>query len=441
MKLFLLSCIIAWHVTVTQRIECLPPKQVVAGSIPVSNALIISGQVSSAPAEDTDYFYFKLFETVTENEKLMRIKNTKRLVYICGSIMILGMGLLSFDATKPNQKEKPVNVGVDIPNVTLPVSPTASASGAPVLSGTPLPSATPTPTPTSTPTPTPSPSPTPTLSYINSTLPLKQLTQETDSALYEAITSYLTSIYSNPSLKIDEIIPTAFYYKKGPDTGNAAYIVYATYDILYKNNRVAVPELSEFFVSMNGTEYVVNHEATDDIVKESALLSRTKGDVLYLYLSTTFRQYMNAKLACDEAALIQLVTDSSYIDIDKIELETQFIDAYSNYHFIVKSHDEPSMAEFSHVVYASYDTKFVGIDTLAPSGPVELIFILDENNHPVIYIGNISDSSEAYLETCRQEDDFLNMKADVNSRLEDALLSDYELLDFYNRLLGIRSVD
>ena len=165
---------------------------------------------------------------------------------------------------------------------------------------------------------------------------------------------------------------------------------------------------------------------------EALLLSRAEESVRELYIKETIRRYMNAKLACDEVLLKDLVTDSSYIDIGDISTKTQYIEAYRNLQYIINECPY-DVTEFRYIVYVAHDVKIINIATLAP-GADELMIAIDENNYPKIFFGNISENSEAYRVESRKSSDFITLYEDVINRLAEAMISDANLREFIERI-------
>lgn len=383
----------------------------------------------------------------------MRSKYIKSFVTTTCAVMVLGLAVLSF------QREAVSDVSADQPVLYGPSNPfssdlaekapdsSAAVSTTPVLLPTQA-------LPTATLTPTPSPTPTPSLAQQNALLPIQPATDDVGIRLTGCVETYLKAYHegdynalasilalgdlptqSNLRLHAEEVATfrnLTCYYKKG--ISYADYIVYFTYDIKYEGSNVFIPVIEECCISFdpNQESYTLSLSPQNSEVAEALSLSRVHGQVRDLYLQETIRCYMNAKLACDEKLLAELVIDSSYINMDDISKKTQYIEGYQNYSFIIRECPD-TVTEFRYIVYSALDLKIVNIATLAP-GADEFLITLDETNHPKIFFGVISEATDAFIKDSRKQEDFVNLYEDVINRMADAIISDSNLREFIERI-------
>lgn len=341
----------------------------------------------------------------------MRIKRIKNLIYTTSSIMVLGLALLSFDST-PAWLSSRLN-RISSSNLTKP------------------PGLTITPEPSSTQTPTPSPTPVPSLAQLNAAVPIQSATDEVGTELTEVMTSYLTSNFKEEEREVKKISDVVCYYKKGISI--ADYIVYATYTVHYEGSNVPMPTIGEYCISIeeDGTMTVLE-EITDYDILEALYLSRASESVSTLYIQETIRRYMNAKLACDDVLLSELVTDSSYINISDISTKTQYIEEYCNLEFLIRSCPD-NIIDFDYIVYVVNDVKIVNISTLAP-GMDEFMIVLDESNYPKIFFGTTTQDADDFRIKSREQEDFKVLYDNVVERLADAMILDPDLMEFMKRI-------
>lgn len=146
----------------------------------------------------------------------------------------------------------------------------------------------------------------------------------------------------------------------------------------------------------------------------------------------TIRRYMNAKLACDEEVLKELVTDPSYINITDIEKKTQYIERHENFQFLLRP-CPAVVTDFRYIVYVAHDVKLVNIATPAP-GADEFLVAIDENNYPKIFFGATSEAADAFRVASREKDDYKLLLNDAVERLAAAMLSDSNLREFMDRI-------
>ena len=141
---------------------------------------------------------------------------------------------------------------------------------------------------------------------------------------------------------------------------------------------------------------------------------------------------MKVQLTCDEELLSSMVTDASYINMNKLQQQTQYIVDYHNYQYIIRPCPD-EITEFDYIVYLMHELEFISISTLSP-GMEEFFLKLDENNYPHIFLGVTSDAADNYIYESRQQEDFQAAYADVEQRLENAILSDSKLADIWRNI-------
>lgn len=355
----------------------------------------------------------------------MKIKRTKNLLYICSAVMVLGLALLSFDA--PGPAKQTVSDATPAPTKAPNNTPSIAPSKTPENTTTP----TPVPTSTPTPSPTPTPTPTPSLAQLNAAIEIKPATDDIGSGLTTVITDYLNNFYSNEDLQVNEINNITCYYKEG--LAGINYFVYVSYDILYEGSNVPIPTLEEYLVTIEGETVTVHTTSDNSDVQEALLLSRASKSVSDLYIKEMIRCYMNAKLAVDEALLSSIVTDSSYLDFEKIRKTTEYIEEYKNPEYLIYSCSD-TVSEFDYVVFVAFESKIINIKTPAP-GVDEFIIKMDNNNYPHMFLGNISSESQDYRMKLRMTDEYTTFyKTKAETPLVEAMLSDPSLKDFIERL-------
>ena len=353
----------------------------------------------------------------------MRIRRTKNLLYICSTVMVLGLALISFDTPAPADKQVSSSGPTQAPEHT--------AAPSPVPTKAPNHTATPTPSPTSTPTPTPTP--TPSLGQLNAAIPVRPATDDIGNGITTVITDYLKNYYSNEELQVKEINNITCYYKEG--LAEADYFAYVSYDISYEGSNVPIPAFDEYLVCIEGEEVSVVTESQNKDVQEALFLSRVSDSVSELHIQEVIRRYMNAKLAVDEALLSSTVTDPSYLDIENIRRTTEYIEDYRNLKFLIYKCPE-SVTEFDYLVFLAHDSKIVNIATPAAS-VIEFLVALDENNFPKVFIGVTSEATDEYRTTMRKQEEYLNFREIyATAPLAEAMINDPDLLEFIDRLMN-----
>jgi hypothetical protein len=162
---------------------------------------------------------------------------------------------------------------------------------------------------------------------------------------------------------------------------------------------------------------------------EAAIANNPLEKNAYKDINALIKKYLNAKLKGNIDTFKPLVNDTSYINLTDIERKTKYIEAYKN----VACYTKKGPEEGSYVVYAYHEVKFTSIDTLAPAMN-EFYIKSDKNGDPYIYLGEIDNNTEKYLDAVRNSDDVMDLIYTVNDKLQQAVKNDSALFDFYSKL-------
>ncbi len=146
-------------------------------------------------------------------------------------------------------------------------------------------------------------------------------------------------------------------------------------------------------------------------------------------LNKLISKYLSAKLSKDISKFEGIVNDTSLIDLDNLERQTNYIEDYSNIDVYTKKGPE----EGSFIAYAYHDVKFKSIDTLAPALNAFYVKTNEDGNY-YIYLGNVDDETAAYLETVHSSEEVMELIYDVNDKMKKAADSDSALAEFYLKL-------
>jgi len=153
-----------------------------------------------------------------------------------------------------------------------------------------------------------------------------------------------------------------------------------------------------------------------------------------LHIKELVRSYLNAKLAGDENELSGLVTNSALLNMDSIRKKNEYIEEYRNCSYLIYSCPD-SVTEFDYIVCVAYELKIWDINTPAP-GAEEYMIVVDENNYPYIFLGTISEESNAYVEGIRASEEYLTFVETKSTQpFLEALSTDPELLKFLEELI------
>ena len=157
--------------------------------------------------------------------------------------------------------------------------------------------------------------------------------------------------------------------------------------------------------------------STQDLTRnDSALLSLVK-------------QYYDAVAAKDVGTLSQIVSpfDSS---VQNNLLNGDVVEAYNN----ITTYSKKGLTEGSYIVYAYYDSKISGIDTLVPSLS-RLYVVTDESGSLVVSSDAEKEQDVAdYITSVSTDADVQALIADVNRQYQAALDSDSTLKEYIDTI-------
>lgn len=269
----------------------------------------------------------------------------------------------------------------------------------------------------------------------------------------EIVTSYIESYYSNDfeatallvtdstllnaslmesnSKNVKRVEDINLYSKPGID--GIFSIVYATYSLYYSDLQISVPQFSEYYVKRLPDGSFRIHTVPLS-AKTMAVFSevRQTDEVLRLAVSTLIRRYHAACLSVNETLLKQCVTDSAYLNLDYIASRYSVTESFSNYEFLLY----PGINEFDYIAFVTHSEKIVFSETPAPCMESYYISLDKSTGLPSIYLGITSLDTDAYCAAVIQSDDIQALAKKTNSDMQEALLSDDDLKDFYQLLVS-----
>ena len=368
------------------------------------------------------------------------MKFKRYMTAICSSALVLGLSFLLYPQSPAATDTK--------------VAPTATAAptASPVTNvptGEEVPESTPAPTATTAPTPTPE--------IEHHKLLTGDLTA-TLSGVADVVTSYITSYYANDYDAVSALVTDAsllnttlmetnaknvskveditLYSKPGID--GIFSIVYASYSLYYKDLQLSVPQFSEYYVKRlaDGTFRIQTVPLSSKTMAAFAEARRSE-NVLELAISSLIRSYHTACLTVNETLLKQCVTDSDYLDLDYLASRYSVTESFSDYEFLLY----PGINEFDYIVFVTHKEKIVFSDTPAPCMESYYISLNPSTGVPSIYLGITSLDTDAYCAAVIQSDEIQALAKETNTDMQEALLADDDLKDFYQLLLSNGSSD
>lgn len=349
---------------------------------------------------------------------------------ICSSALVLGLSFLLYPQRPAvNTKESP----------TATASPTAT----PVAGG----QAT-----ESKPTQTPSPAPTATPEIEHHKLLTGELTAPL-AGVADVVSSYITSYYSNDfeavsalvtdasllnttlmennSKNVSKVQDISLYSRPGID--GVFSIVYASYSLYYSDLQISVPQFSEYYIKrLDDGSFRIQTVPLSSKTMAAFAVARQSENVLKLAVESLIRRYHNACLTVNEALLKQCVTDSDYLNLNYIASRYSVTETFTDYDFLLY----PGINEFDYIVYVTHNEKIVFSDTPAPCLESYYISLNPSTGVPSIYLGITAVDTDAYCAAVNQSDEIQLLADEVKNRLQNALLSDDDLKDFYQLMLS-----
>lgn len=269
----------------------------------------------------------------------------------------------------------------------------------------------------------------------------------------ELVTSYLKSYYScdldalselvtDPSLlnhtlieknaaNVTEVRNINLYSKTGID--DIFSVVYATYALYDSDTMASVPQFSEFYIKRydNGSFRVYIAPLASE-TKEAMLKAKQTESVLTLMVSSLIQRFNIACLTGNETLMKQCVTDTAYLNLDFYRSRYAVTEGFSDYEFLLY----PGINEFDYIVFVSYKEKVVFSDTAAPCMDYYFISLDEATGMPSIYLGITSLDTDAYCAAVTQSEEIQSLATQTNMEMQEALLADDDLKDFYQLLLG-----
>ncbi len=148
----------------------------------------------------------------------------------------------------------------------------------------------------------------------------------------------------------------------------------------------------------------------------------------YPEIHDLIKSYYDAKLEVDKEAFRNLVTDISYIDMDEIQAKTSAVTAFTD----ITCYTKRGYGEIDYVCYVRYYMDIVTIDT--PVLSLDELFIqYDETGDPLIFMGEIENSTREKLLRMRKDADVMALINSTQEEINDSLGNDEDLRAFWHR--------
>jgi hypothetical protein len=192
---------------------------------------------------------------------------------------------------------------------------------------------------------------------------------------------------------------------------------------------VSEPEL-ETDTELEGESEDTTKEEITTVEEETTvneLVENTNTDIDKLV-----KKYFKAKAAASEKKLNKLVDNLSDDVMKDIKNEKEYIESYTVDSLQLKN----GMTENTYVVYAYYQTKFMNIDTAAPSCTILYVVYNEEDKNWYIHAWTDGSDIGSYITSLNKDDDVKAFYKKVNKALKKARKKDTDLDEFCALLTG-----
>lgn len=372
----------------------------------------------------------------------MKFRRTMSVIY--SSALVLGLSFLFYPQNKETSDNKDAVNAVTTPTTAVTPTPTVTV---PVASDVTAPVTTQAPSDTPEPTVTPAPELNlpPILTDNTLTAPLSGVTELVTSYVnsyykndFETVSSLVTdtsmlnaTLMENNSKNVTKVEDLQLYAKPGVD--GVFSIVYATYSLYYSDLQISVPYFSEYYVKrLSDGSYRIITTPLSGKTRQAFYQARRSEAVLNLSVPALIKRYHAACLTANEPLLAQCVTDSDYLDLNYITSRYSVTESFTDYEFRLY----PGINEFEYIVFVTHNEKIVFSNTPAPCMEYYCIDLEDSSGYPSIYLGITSLDTDAYCAAVIQGDEIQALAKEVNTKMQEALVADDDLKEFYQLLLS-----
>lgn len=149
---------------------------------------------------------------------------------------------------------------------------------------------------------------------------------------------------------------------------------------------------------------------------------------IYPEVHDLIEQYLTAKQNGDIDTLRTLVTDPKYLSTETITMDSEYTTGYSN----IKCYTKRGGGEIDLVVYVTFNTSLVGIET--PIASLESFYITYKDDKPFIFSGLFNEETQQMLGKLDSDKDVLDLRDSVQREVDAATDKDPALKDFWDKL-------
>ena len=146
-------------------------------------------------------------------------------------------------------------------------------------------------------------------------------------------------------------------------------------------------------------------------------------------ITNLVQNYLNAKLECTREAFEGIVTDTSYIDPEKLQIQTETVLSYE----LIDCYTKRGYGPVDYVVYYTYN---MNIATLtSPAFAVDALYVqVDDNGDYKVFLGRLDDDIEADIDALSESEDVKAVVDDIMAQIDKAMDEDETLKQYWQRL-------
>lgn len=142
-------------------------------------------------------------------------------------------------------------------------------------------------------------------------------------------------------------------------------------------------------------------------------------------INALMEEYYQAVTDGDVETIRRLADSIDEETLIYLEKRSAYIESYQN----LKCYTKAGPMENSYVVYASYEVKFQGVDTLAPGVTSYLVYVKDDGSC-YIFEGEVDEDVNLYMKELSAQNDVVDLMNRVQVEYNEALVEDEELYNF-----------
>jgi hypothetical protein len=220
-------------------------------------------------------------------------------------------------------------------------------------------------------------------------------------------------------------------------TMSAMGIGFVTFSIGASNQNSSNKSVSTSSLSTSNTEESESDEISVKSSKDASTETNTDtiavnselSENAYPAVNELVEQYMKATLKADLDTLDKVMTDTSSINVEDLQKQSEYIEDYKN----ISCYTKPGPVEGSYIVYVYSELKILDIDTLAP-GLTRLYICTAEDGNLYIFSSEYDNETKEYIEATEKDEKVIALINTVNQKLATAVSSDADLKSFVDKL-------